>query len=152
MRSRIATAPNDSQNPGDNGAQGSNATTPAAAQANTRPAVNGNRDIAAANTTDNMKNVRRAGTPHPANKQYSKATIAAAAPPATRDGAYSANPTPRQRARRHSAATSTPAIPAIDVTCMPLIDTRCVMPLRLKIRQSSRAVSAQFTTEPEQFS
>ncbi|MNL44285.1 hypothetical protein D3C87_1668490 [compost metagenome] len=142
MRSNIATAPNDSQNPADSGAHGSNATTPAPAHANTLPAVNGSRDIAAANTTDNMKNVRRAGTPQPANRQYSKATTAAAAPPATRDGMNSAKPTPRHRARRQAAATSTPAMPAMDVTCMPLIDTRCVMPLRLKMRQSSRATPA----------
>ena len=32
-----------------------------------------------------------------------------------------------------------PATPAIEVTCMPLMDTRCVMPLRLNSRQSSRA-------------
>ncbi|MDT4821418.1 hypothetical protein FQZ97_545970 [compost metagenome] len=89
-----------------------------------------------------MKNVRRAGTPQPASRQYSSATAAAAAPPATRAGACSASPTPRQRARRHTAATSRPAIPAIDVTCMPLIDTRCVMPLRLNSRQSSRATPA----------
>ena len=35
-----------------------------------------------------------------------------------------------------------PATPAIEVTCMPLMDTRCVMPLRLNSRQSSRATPA----------
>ncbi|MNT64043.1 hypothetical protein D3C72_2019110 [compost metagenome] len=98
--------------------------------------------MTAASTTDNMKNVRRAGTPQPASRQYSSATAAATAPPAIRAGRRSASPAPRQRKRRQIAEASNPAMPAMDVTCMPLIDTRCVMPLRLKMRQSSRATPA----------
>ncbi|CUI42078.1 Uncharacterised protein [Achromobacter xylosoxidans] len=71
-----------------------------------------------------MKKVRRDGTPHPANRQYSRPTAAAATPPAMRAGTRSARPQPRHRARRQAAATSHAASPAIDVTCMPLIDTR----------------------------
>ena len=98
--------------------------------------------MAAASTVASMKKVRRAGTPQPASRQYSNATQAAAMPPTMRDGARSANPMPRQRARRHRNAASMPATPAIEVTCMPLMDTRCVMPLRLNNRQSSRATPA----------
>ena len=141
-RSRIATAPNESQKPAAIGAHGSSITTAAAANASTRPADMRRRDQPAANTTSNMKNVRRDGTPQPANRQYASPTTIAAAPPAMRAGTRSARLPPRQRARRHAAASSQPARPAIDVTCMPLMDTRWVMPLRLNRRQSSRATPA----------
>lgn len=141
-RSRIATAPNDSQKPAAIGAHGSSITTAAAANASTRPADIRKRDHPAASTTSNMKNVRRDGTPQPANRQYASPTPIAAAPPAMRAGTHSASPPPRQRARRHTAASNQAARPAIDVTCMPLMDTRWVMPLRLKRRQSSRATPA----------
>ena len=67
--SNRATAPNESQNPADRGAQGSSRQTRPSAIANTRePAPNQPRQIAQA-ATPIMYRVRCAGTPQPASMQ-----------------------------------------------------------------------------------
>ena len=137
-----ATAPNDSQKPAASGAQGSSAQTSAAASANTREPDTGTRHAAAPATTASMKKVRRAGTPHPASRQYSHAPASAAPAAATWAGCRSDNRMPPQLQRFQACSTAHPASAASIVTCRPLMDTRWVMPVRLKVSQSRGSTPA----------
>ncbi len=79
-----------------------------------------------------MKKVRRAGTPHPANRQYSQATHQRRGDTGQLRGqlfrqAYTAPPQPAPTYQ----ATALPAKPATKVTCNPLMGLEVVMPVAL---------------------
>ncbi len=136
LASKIATAPNESQKPLASSAQGSSNTAITATALRSREADNGMRRNCAAPITASIRKVRRAGTPQPANRQYSQAIVNATIAAAMRAGIYSDKPTVRHDRRRQSQKTTNPPTAAIIVIWLPLMLTRWVIPLRLKMVQS----------------
>ena len=82
----------------------------------------------ASTATLNMYSVRCTGTSKPASKAYAQAT----SPPASKAALGAGRRSIRHSLRRHSQPTSPANKAASIVTCRPLIDTRCVTPVRLK--------------------
>ena len=87
--SNTATAPNDSQNPVAIGAQGSATITSAAAAQTMRVGASGVRSPMPKAATASIRKVRRAGTPHPARRQYPQATATAIIAPIILAGSHS---------------------------------------------------------------
>ncbi len=106
-----ATAPNDSQKPVAVTAHGSHRHTTAAALDSTAAALSCSRSSSAAATVASITNVRCAGTPHPASRQYPSAPQAPAIARAVCTGATAS----RRGEMRQSAPAASATRPAIIV-------------------------------------
>src|SRR6478672_8176087 len=122
-----AIAPNDSQKPGDNIAQGSTTVTTSNAQVKiTVPEVKRPNHRATA-TTASIYTVRWLGTAKPASTAYVSAMLSPARAPAFRAGNHKV----RCLFLRHAAYTSANTRPETMVTCKPEMLMRWFVPVRV---------------------
>ena len=137
----MATAPNDSQNPGHSTAHGSSSTTKPSAAHSTCETLVMRPDQSAAATTVSMYSVRCAGMPKPASSTYSSATPAPVSAATFCAGSSSGSCARVKKERRHSADASMANSPAIMVMCRPEIEIRWLMPVRLNTAQSDWSIA-----------
>src|SRR5450830_149775 len=114
-----ATAPNDSQKPGDSTAQGSRETTNTSASDSTVEKLLRRPVHSASATTSCIYIVRCEGTPNPASATYSNAVIAPANAAIFCTGTYSGKSQDAKKERRHKNATRPENNPATIVMCRP---------------------------------
>ena len=135
------TAPKESQNPGDNTAQGSSTTTSPSARHNTEEKLVTRPFQTASATTHSMYKVRCAGTPNPANATYRNAMTAPASAATFCAGTNNGNDKLRKNECRQRKEVSPANKPAIIVMCNPEMLMRCPIPARLNTVQSDCEIS-----------